>query len=82
MEFASDIEIKKVSALADQFFQCVLNEYEPIFLSDEATIWDVSTSGADELLKRCSSYYRRTISRQDLDQPLWKLLRQLDGGLR
>jgi hypothetical protein len=82
MEFASDVEIKKISAVVDEFFRCVLDEYEPIFLSDETTIWDVSTSGAAELLERCSPHYRLAISRQDLDQPLWKLLRQLDAGRR
>jgi len=80
MLFSSDIEMKKLSARADEFFKHVLYDEEPIFVSDEATIWDISTTEADELMRRCSVYYAKSVSIEDLGQPLWKLLRQLNQG--
>lgn len=78
MEFSSDIEMQKVSGLAREFFEKVLYDEEPIFVSDEATIWDISTSTAEDLLARCSKSYGKKLSKDDLKQPFWKLLRQLN----
>jgi hypothetical protein len=78
VEFAPDDETRKMSALVDEFVSRVLYDEEPFFISDEATIWDISTSDVDELLKRCSEAYSRAISKDDLDQPLWKLVGQLN----
>jgi hypothetical protein len=80
MEFSSDVEMQKVSREAQEFFEKVLFDEEPTFVSDEATIWDVSTSTADELLERCSKSYGKVLSVDDLKQPLWKLLRQVNEG--
>jgi hypothetical protein len=77
MEFSLDTEMQKVSREAQEFFEKVLFDEEPVFVSDEATVWDVSMSTADELLERCSKYYGKSLSEDDLKQPLWKLLRQL-----
>jgi len=62
----------------DEFVSRVLYDEEPFLISDEATIWDISTSDADELLRRCSEAYSRSVSKDDLNQPLWKLVRQLN----
>jgi len=80
MEFSSDVEMQKVFREAQEFFEKVLSDEEPLFVSDEATIWDVSMSTADDLLERCSRYYGKPLTVQDLKQPLWKLLRQLNEG--
>ncbi|MBI3658557.1 MAG: hypothetical protein HY232_19305 [Acidobacteria bacterium] len=84
MEFSSAVEIGKIPELVQEFFQHVLYGEEPVFISDEATIWDVSMSTTEELIKRCSEYYGTTISLEDFNQPLWQLLRQLNnkrGGI-
>jgi hypothetical protein len=78
MEFSSDVEMQKVSREAQEFFEKILFDEEPTFVSDEATVWDVSTSTADELLERCSKSYGKAFSVDDLKQPLWKLLRQIN----
>ena len=78
MEFSSDVEMRKIPELAQEFFEQVLFDEESFFVSDEATIWDVSMAAPEELLKRCSEYYRTPVSSEDLKQPLWKLIRQLD----
>jgi hypothetical protein len=80
MELSSDVEMQKVTREAQEFFENVLCDYEPMFVSDEATIWDVSVSTADELLEQCSKYYGKVLSEDDLNLPLWKLLRQLNEG--
>lgn len=77
MEFSSDTEIRKVPELLDELFVHVLYDEEPLFVSDEATIWDVSMADPEELLKRISAYYGSPVSIEDLKLPLWKLLRQL-----
>ena len=79
MEFSSDTEIKKLHDSVQELFDHVLYDEESLFISDEATIWDVSMSTSEELLGRISRYYGIKISTTDLDQPLWKLLREIDA---
>jgi hypothetical protein len=78
-EFSPNTEISRVSGLADELFEHVLYDEEPLFVSDEATLWDVSTAGVDEVLERCRKYYRVPLSLEETQQlPLWKLLPLLD----
>ena len=79
MEFSPDSEIQQLQDLVQELFDHVLYDEEPIFISDEATIWDVSMSTSEELLGRISRYYGIKISNADLNQPLWKLLREIDA---
>lgn len=78
MEFSSEVEIQKIPELVQEFFERVLFDEEPLFVGDEATIWDVSMATPEELVRRCSEYYRTTVSSEDLKQPLWKLISQLN----
>jgi len=78
MEFSSDSEMQKIPELTWEFFEQVLFDEEPLFVGDEATIWDVSLSAPEDLIKRCSEYYRTPVSQEDLGQPLWKLIRHLN----
>ena len=79
LEFSSDVEMKKVAGLAEEFSKNILDD-EPFFVSDEANILDVSGAEPEELITKISNYYGKTISMADLRQPLWKLLRQLNEG--
>lgn len=79
LEFSPDVEMRKVSGLADEFFQKVLYDEEPLFVSDEATLWGVWMGDVDEVLERCRSYYGVPLTFEETQQhPLWKLLRTLD----
>ncbi len=78
MELASDSEIRKIPDLVQELFDHVLFDEQSVFVSDEATIWDVSMLPEHELLARCSCHYGVTVSRADLGLPLGKLLRQID----
>ena len=82
LKFSPDTEMKKIAGLATEFSKNVLDDEEPLFISDEATVLDVSAAEPEELLSRISSYYGRTIPMADLKQPLWKLILQLNEGRR
>jgi hypothetical protein len=79
MEFSADVEMKKIAGLAEEFSKNILDD-EPFFVSDEATVWSVSGSEPEELIARISNYYGKTVSMADFQQPLWKLIRQLNEG--
>jgi hypothetical protein len=79
MEFSPDNEIQQLQDSVLELFEHVLYEEELIFISDEATIWDVSMSTSEELLGRMSRYYGIEMSKDDLDQPLWKLLGEINA---
>ncbi len=81
LEFSSDPEMKKIAGLAEEFSKNILDD-EPFFISDEATVWSVSGAEPEELITRISNYYGKTVSMADLQQPLWKLIRQLNEGRR
>jgi hypothetical protein len=78
MEFSSDVEMRKVSGEAQEFFEKVLYDEEPLFVSDEATLWGVWMGDVDEVLERCSTYYGVPVSFEESQQPFWKLLRLLN----
>jgi hypothetical protein len=82
MEFSSDEKIRAIRPLTDALFEHVLYDEEPIFVSDEATIFDVSLASPEELQKRCSIYYNTAVSLDDLRRPLWELLPELDRRRR
>jgi hypothetical protein len=79
LEFTSDEKVRGIRALTDALVQHVLYDEEPIFIGDEATIFDVSVAPTEELLKRCSDYYRTAVSIEDLRKPLWQLLPELES---
>jgi hypothetical protein len=79
MEYSSDVEMLKIKGMAEEFYGKVLYDEEPFFVSDEATIWDVSTASEAELLLRCAGSYGKAISADDLRKPLWQLIRNLNG---
>lgn len=79
LEFAPNTEISRVSTLAHEFFEQILYDEEPLFVSDEATLWSIATASVDEVLERCRNYYGVTLSFEETQElPLWKLLRVLD----
>jgi hypothetical protein len=82
MEFSSDANMQRLGGLAREFFEGVLFDEEPLFVSDEATIFSVSLSSGEELMKRCSQFYKTSISEDDLKLPLWKLIRELNKRRR
>jgi len=71
--------MSRVGSLTDELFEHVLYDEEPLFVSDEATLWGVSMSDVDDVLERCRKYYGVPVSLEETQQlPLWKLLLLLD----
>jgi hypothetical protein len=56
MEFSPDVEMRRVSSEAEEFFEKVLYDEEPLFVSDEATLWGVWMGDVDEMLERCYAH--------------------------
>jgi hypothetical protein len=77
MDFGSDVQMRRIPDLAQEFFENVLFDEEPLYVGDDATILDISLASPDELAKRCSEYYGTSVSTDDLKQPLWRLIRSL-----
>jgi len=81
-ELAPDHRIKEIAPLLEALLRFVLPDEQPIFISDEATLLDVSLEAPDELIRRCSEYYRTGVTPADLRTPLWRLLPALESKRR
>ena len=57
IDFSNDENTCAIQPLIDALFANVLYDEEPLFISDEATTFDVSVATAEELIQRCSDYY-------------------------
>ena len=82
MDISPDDKTKAIPALTLEFFANILPEEEPIYVSDEATILDVSMATPEDLIARCSSYYKTAVSHNDLRRPLWQVLLEMDARRR
>ena len=61
LEFSRDAETKKIAGLATEFSKNILGDEEPLFISDEATVLDVSAAEPGELLSRIDVDGRRVM---------------------
>jgi hypothetical protein len=76
---ASAVEIEKRSEHAKEFFDAVLApEERPQFVSDEATLLDISSDDEAELSARCRQHYGVGLDPSDFRLPLWHLLDRLE----
>ena len=81
LELADDREMQKLDAEAEEFYSNILEEGDaPAFVSDEATVFDISSSSPDYLSERCSAHYGQTITMSDLKLPFHLLLSKLNGS--
>jgi hypothetical protein len=78
-EFAGATEINKRRQQAAEFFRAILDpEEQPHFVSDEATLHDLSSNEEDELINRCIEHYGVVLEPKDFALPVWKLLDHLE----
>ena len=78
MEFTSDEKTRAIQGLIDELLHHIAHDDEPLFVGDEATLLDVSSVSPEELMRRCTEYYRAPVSLEDLRKPLWQLVPELD----
>jgi hypothetical protein len=76
-DFSPTVEIDKIGPLAEEFYRSILFDEEPLFVSDEATLFDVWSGDIAEILDRCSAHYGVPLTLTDARQPLWKLIPML-----
>jgi len=74
--FESDVEVSK----RKREVQIILNivepdpEYQPTFISDKATIFDLIGNSENEIKERLEFYFHNLVSSLDLTLPIWKLI--------
>ena len=76
-EFASDLKMRQIAPMADRFYKKILFDEEPLFVSDEATLFDVWSGDMAEVLERCSKRYNIRLTLQAAKQSLWRLIPRL-----
>jgi hypothetical protein len=69
-EFAACMEMQKLQQLADDFYRKILFDEEPLFVSDEATLFDVWMGDIDEVLQRISNSYGVRVAIENARLPL------------
>lgn len=60
-----------------EFIKYIIPDEEPAFVSDEATVWDISLSTQEEIVGRCLHHYGVELRPQDLKMSLSQLLPEL-----
>ncbi|MDP1696243.1 MAG: hypothetical protein Q8L45_00405 [Xanthomonadaceae bacterium] len=66
---------------AEFFIKAVIDPDEyPYFVSDEASIYDISSLSSEDLRLRVERAYGVRITEEDLAIPVWQLLDRLRGG--
>ncbi len=79
IQFAGDENMRRIAPLAEEFFANILYDEEPLFVSDEATIWDCSLGpDTDKLRERCRNFYGVDLHPHDFKRSLWSLIEHLD----
>ena len=66
------------SARVEEILRHVCGEEEfPLFISDEATLFDVCTLTPEEIVERLATHYGRRVQLTELRLPIWKLVDRL-----
>ena len=71
-------EVRARSARVEEILRHVCGEEEfPLFISDEATLFDVCTLTPEEIVERLAAHYGRRVQLTELRLPIWKLVDRL-----
>jgi hypothetical protein len=75
MHFAKNTQLETRVAFLSDFLSRMLEKNEhPFFISDEATIFDISGEMPEEILLQIEKNFDVHLNEQQLAQPLWMLL--------
>ncbi len=73
-----DTHVQARMAQVEEMLRRVCDEDEfPWFVSDEATLFDVSTLTPEEIVDRLELHYGRRVQLTELRLPIWKLVDRL-----
>ena len=77
LPLASDTRMQERDSQVNTFYsQILLPDEEPGFVSDEATLRDVSLAPDGELIQRVQERYGRALSEGDFKKPFWSSSRR------
>jgi len=80
LNFAEDEHMKQLEPLAEEFYDRILRpDEDPGFVSDEASVLDLSLAPEEQLIEKISAYYGKPVSRFDLRRPFWSFLTDLNA---
>jgi hypothetical protein len=72
--------MRALESLAEEFYESILRpEEEPGFVSDEASLLDISLAPEELLIEKIKSHYGKTVTRFDLRRSFWSLLMDLNA---
>ena len=73
--FETTDEINKRQKLLNKLILTILDEDErPYFVSDRATLYDITIKNEDEIINLISEKYGVLIQKEHFQIPIWKLL--------
>ena len=79
LAFAPDNEMERRASLANEFYAEILApDEERGFVSDVATLRDVSLAPDEDLLRKIESHYGHRMCRWDFQRSFWSLLDVLE----
>ena len=78
LTFNSSKETDALGKVIKEFYTNILFDEEPLFVSDEATLWALWMVDEKEILERCSKYYAVPVSKEETQQPFWKFVKLLN----
>jgi hypothetical protein len=78
LEFSGSEEMEQRRSLALEFYEAILApDEEPGFVSDEATLRDVSLAPDADLVRKVEDHYGHKMSMWDFQRSFWSLLDDL-----
>lgn len=79
LAFAPDAQMERRASLANEFYAAILApDEDPGFVSDEATLRDVSLAPDEDLLRKIESYYGYRMCPRDFQRSFWSMLDVLE----
>ena len=80
IDLANDGHMRGLELLAEEFYESVLRpDEEPAFVSDDATLLDISLAPEELLIQKIQSHYGKTVTKFDLRRSFWSLLVDLNA---
>lgn len=81
INLADDAHMRGLETLAEEFYENILRPEEgPGFVSDEASLLDISLAPEELLISRIKTHYSKTVTGFDLRKSFWVLLTDLNNG--
>lgn len=79
IQLAEDEHMRGLEQLAEEFYESILRpDEDPGFVSDEASLMDISLAPEELLIEKIKSHYGKTMTRFDLRRSFWSLLIDLN----